>query len=229
MRSVVLKLSLWITKGHQGLNGGPQIVFSIPIPPLHASILRTPRSGRPPPAFQSQGKITTCSANTGASQPFAITNSCQSQGPGTEDHKRGEEQGGQGGLQEGAGTKERERRAEEQQWQIRAVEGSWGQWSTKPNLKQSIPWWEKIWEPLLWSHDISSQTGTVEYSEQHLRYIVSIQNTVLKNHPPQQTSSSNKKVTSGYKLSGSWAIFVHWQLFHESGPSSVSILEYIYT
>lgn len=72
MTSVVLKLSLWITRGHQGLNGGPQIVSSSPTPPPSPPLRHCP----PPhtlqpssPAFQSHGKITTCSANTGASQP----------------------------------------------------------------------------------------------------------------------------------------------------------------
>lgn len=40
MKSVVLKLSLWITRGHQDLHGGPQIVISIP-PSYHPSQLPT--------------------------------------------------------------------------------------------------------------------------------------------------------------------------------------------
>lgn len=66
MKSVVLKLSLWITRGHQDLNGGPQIVISSPSHPVTTPFTTAHPTFKPPylpPASQSHDKVTTCSTN----------------------------------------------------------------------------------------------------------------------------------------------------------------------
>lgn len=138
------------------------------------------------PAFQSHGKITTCTANTGSTQPLAATNSWQPQGPEARDHKRGEERG-LGSLEEGAGTKERERRTEERK--IGVVQGSWGQWSTKNKPVIKYPMLRKTLRTTALKLVVQQELWNILNSTWDTLLAL---NTVVKNHPTKTSSSNNK-------------------------------------